>query len=54
MRKENPGLAIGPMQKILSEMWKGLDEAETARYNKVGENANEQINEVVEIGRSWM
>ena len=35
MRKENPGLAVGPMQKILSEMWKGLDEEETARYNKV-------------------
>lgn len=35
VRKENPGLAVGPMQKILSAMWKGLDEKESARYAKV-------------------
>lgn len=35
VRKEHPGLAVGPMQKILSEMWKGLGEDEAARYAKV-------------------
>ena len=35
VREGNPGLPIGPMQKILSEMWKGLSEEETARYTKV-------------------
>ncbi|CAN0458600.1 unnamed protein product, partial [Hapterophycus canaliculatus] len=35
VRKEHPGLAVGPMQKILSEMWKALGEEEVARYAKV-------------------
>ncbi|CAM9514721.1 unnamed protein product [Ascophyllum nodosum] len=43
VRKENPGLAVGPMQKILSEMWKGLDEEETARYNKLAEKDKERM-----------
>lgn len=35
VRKEHPGLAVGPMQKILSEMWKALEEDDVARYAKV-------------------
>lgn len=35
VRKENPKMAIGPMQKILSDMWKALGEEEVARFNQV-------------------
>lgn len=36
-RKENPSLAIGPLQKVLSEKWKALSAEEAARYNEVRE-----------------
>eukprot|EP00903_Cladosiphon_okamuranus_P011316 g10668.t1 len=43
VRKEHPGLAVGPMQKILSEMWKGLGEEEVARYAKLAEDDKERM-----------
>eukprot|EP00752_Nemacystus_decipiens_P003547 g3273.t1 len=44
VRKEHPGLAVGPMQKILSEMWKGLGEEEVARYAKLAVEDKERMN----------
>eukprot|EP00904_Undaria_pinnatifida_P008402 jgi/Undpi1/4692/HiC_scaffold_18.g08045.m1 len=43
VREGNPGLPIGPMQKILSEMWKGLSEEETARYTKLAAEDKERM-----------
>ncbi|CAM9755805.1 unnamed protein product [Ectocarpus sp. 6 AP-2014] len=51
VRKEHPGLAVGPMQKILSEMWKGLGEAEVARYAKLAAEDKERVkNELAAAG----
>ncbi|CAM9821029.1 unnamed protein product [Scytosiphon promiscuus] len=43
VRNEHPGLAVGPMQKILSEMWKALGEEEVARYAKLAAEDKERM-----------
>ena len=48
VREVNPGLPIGQMQKILSELWKGLSEEETARYAKVRLLASSLLNILVD------